>query len=157
MPLAELLLMYAARSQHLEEVVRPALERGEIVVSDRFNDASVAYQGYGRRLGARLVKDLDRIVCGRTQPDLTLIFDLDPRVALGRARGREVRRRSARGRFEAEGLEFQERVRRGYHAIARAEPRRVRVIQADRPATEVAREVRNLVDAFLLRRGRLQS
>lgn len=153
-PLAELALMYAARAQHLAEVVRPALERGEIVVSDRYNDASIAYQGYGRRLGPGLVKALDRIVCGRTQPDLTLIFDLEPRVALGRARGREVRRGSRRGRFEAEDLEFHERVRRGYLAIARAEPRRVRVIRADRPAAEVAREVEELVDGFLRHRRR---
>lgn len=148
-PLAELALMYAARAQHLAEVVRPALERGEIVVSDRYNDASIAYQGYGRRLGPRLVKALDRLVCGHTQPDLTLIFDLDPGRALARARGREVRRGSRRGRFEGEGLEFQARVRRGYLAIARAEPRRVRVIRADRPAAEVAHEVAGLVYGFL--------
>src|SRR5712692_5862169 len=71
-PLAELALMYAARAQHLKEVVRPALERGQVVVSDRFNDASLAYQGYGRKLGVSAVRAFDRIVCGRTQPDLTL-------------------------------------------------------------------------------------
>jgi dTMP kinase len=155
-PLTELTLMYAARAQHLEEVVRPALERGEVVISDRFNDASIAYQGSGRKLGPRLVKALDRLICGSTQPDLTLLLDLEPRVALKRALGREARRNSRRGRFEAEGIEFQERVRSGYLAIAQREPRRVRVVRADRPAADVAREIRRLVDALLDRSGKLK-
>jgi dTMP kinase len=149
-PLAELTLMYAARAQHLEEVVRPALERGEIVVSDRFNDASFAYQGYGRGLGLQKVKTLDRLICGPTQPDLTLLFDLDPRQALRRARGRDAHQ--AHSRFEAEGISFQERVRAGCLAIARRNPGRVRVIRADRPPDEVARAVREIVEAFLRRR-----
>jgi dTMP kinase len=141
--------MYAARAQHLEEVVRPALARGEIVVSDRFNDASVAYQGYGRKLGPEVVRAFDRIVCGPTQPDLTLVLDLDPRVALARAAGRESRRHSPGSRFEAEGVKFQERVRAGYLAIARQEPQRVRVARAGRPISEVAREIAGVVEAFL--------
>ena len=151
-PLAELALMYAARAQHLEEVVRPALARGEIVVSDRFNDASMAYQGYGRGLGPELVRAFDRTVCGRTQPDLTLVLDLEPRVALERARGRETRLNSRGSRFEAEGVKFQERVRDAYLAIARKEPRRVRVIGADQPIAEIAREISSAVDAFLATR-----
>ena len=153
-PLAELTLMYAARAQHLEEVVRPALERGEIVVSDRFNDASVAYQGYGRGLSLGLVRAFDRSICGSTQPDLTLVLDLEPKAALRRALGREARRKSRRGRFEAEGVEFQDRVREGYLALARREPRRVRLVRADHAVAEVAREVRDLVDRFLNRRHR---
>lgn len=151
-PLAELTLMYAARAQHLEEVVRPALARGELVVSDRFNDASFAYQGSGRGLGTEEVEVLDRMICGRTQPELTLLFDLDPRAALRRARGRDAERRQRHSRFEAEGIRFQERVRKGYRAIARREPGRVRVIRADRPPDEVAREVREVIEAFLRRR-----
>jgi dTMP kinase len=150
-PLAELALIYAARAQHLEAVVRPALARGEIVVSDRFNDASLAYQGYGRKLGVETVRAFDRIVCGPTQADLTIVLDLDPRVALARAQGREIRRNSTRGRFEAAGLEFHQRVRAGYLAIARREPRRVKLIRADRPVAEVQREIARLVDAFLAR------
>jgi dTMP kinase len=156
-PLAELALMYAARAQHLEEVVRPALARGEIVVSDRFNDASFAYQGYGRKLGARTVRAFDRVVCGATQPDLTVVLDLSPRVSLGRAQGREVRRNSVRGRFEAEGLRFHERVRAGYLAIARHEPRRVKVVRADRPVDEVQAEIRSLVDDLLARHRKRDS
>lgn len=148
-PYAELALMYAARAQHLEEVVRPALARGALVVSDRFNDASLAYQGHGRRLGEATVRALDRIVCGATQPHLTLLLDLDPGVALARAQGREVRRNSAHSRFEGQGLEFHERVRAGYLAIARREPRRVKVVSADRPVAEVQAEICRIVDRFL--------
>jgi dTMP kinase len=148
-PLAELALMYAARAQHLEEVVRPALARGEIVVSDRFNDASFAYQGSGRRLGVKAVRAFDRIVCGRTQAELTIVLDLEPRLALARAQGREIRHNSTRSRFEAAGLEFHQRVRASYQAIARQEPRRVKVVKADRPVAEIQAEIREIVNAML--------
>jgi dTMP kinase len=148
-PLAELALIYAARAQHLEEVVRPALERGEIVVSDRYNDASFAYQGYGRLLGVETVRAFDRIVCGGTQPDLTIVLDLDPRASLARAQGREIRRNSRHGRFESQGVKFHQRVRAGYLAIARREPRRVKVVRADRPVEIVQTEIRKLVEEFL--------
>lgn len=147
--MTELVLMYAARAQHLEEVVRPALARGQVVVSDRFNDASIAYQGYGRKLGAQTVRAFDRIVCGATQPDLTLILDLAPRTALARAQGRERRRNSRRGRFEAESLAFHERVRRGYLAIARQDPKRVKVVDAEGPVGKVQAEIRALVEGLL--------
>jgi dTMP kinase len=154
-PLAELTLMYAARAQHLEEVVRPALRRGELVVSDRFSDASIAYQGYGRKLGAATVHAIDQIICGPTKPDLTLVLDLAPRIALARARGREVRQKSRHGRFEVQGLSFHERVRRGYLTIARQEPTRVKLINADRPVREVQAEIRNQVDLFLAKQAHL--
>ncbi len=150
--LTELVLMYAARGQHLDEVVRPALARGRVIVSDRYNDASFAYQGYGRMLGSRTVRALDQIICGRTQPDLTLLLDLDPRTALERARRRNRRERSTDTRFENHGLKFQQRVRAGYLAIARQQPRRIKVIAADRPAEEIQADVRKLVDALLARR-----
>ncbi len=155
-PLAELTLMYAARAQHLEEVVRPALARGEIVVSDRYNDASFAYQGYGRELGIAVVRAFDRIVCGKTQPDLTIVLDLDPQLALARAQGRETRRKSRHGRFESQGLQFHQRVRAGYLAIARRTPQRVKVVPADRPVLEIQREIRALVERLLARRGMKQ-
>jgi dTMP kinase len=142
-PLAELALIYAARAQHLEEVVRPALERGEVVVSDRYNDASFAYQGY--------VRAFDRTVCGGTQPDLTLLLDQPPEAALARAKGRENRRRSRLGRFETQGLQFHARVRRGYLAIARREKSRVRIIKADGSVDEVQASIRRVVDEFLAR------
>jgi len=152
-PLAELALMYAARAQHLQEVIRPALEKGEIVVSDRYNDASIAYQGYGRKLGVETVRAFDRIVCAGTQPDLTLVLDLAPRLSLQRAHGRQSRRKSKQERFELEGVSFQKRVRRGYLAIARKESRRVKVVEAGGPVAQVQAEICKLVDAFLA--GRL--
>ncbi|MGE5327628.1 MAG: dTMP kinase [Deltaproteobacteria bacterium] len=153
-PMAELALMYAARAQHLEQVVRPALARGEIVLSDRYNDASMAYQGYGRNLGPEVVKALDRVICGTTQPNLTLILDLPVRRSLTRAIGREKRRESRRGRFEAEDLKFHQRVRAGYLAIARLQARRVKLIRADRPVDEIQSEIRVHVEALLSRSSR---
>jgi dTMP kinase len=151
-PLAELALIYAARAQHLQEVIRPALAKGEIVVSDRYNDASLAYQGYGRELGVETVRAFDRIICARTQPDLTIVLDLAPSLSLKRAQGRESGRKSKQERFELQGLKFHKRVRDAYLVIARKEPRRVKVVQADGPVPEVQAEIRKLVDAFLARR-----
>ena len=150
--LAELALMYAAREQHLEEVVRPALARGHVVISDRYNDASFAYQGYGRMLGAKTVRDMDRIICGRTQPDLTLLLDLDPQTALDRARKRNTRQRVKNTRFENDGLKFQKRVRNGYLALAQRQPRRIKLIEADGPVAEIEAEIRRIVDSLLVRR-----
>jgi dTMP kinase len=152
-PLGELALMYAARAQHLQEVIRPALAKGELVVSDRYNDASFAYQGYGRELGAEAVRALDRVICGRTQPDLTIVLDLVPRLSLARALGRERRRQSRQGRFESQGVSFHQRVRDGYLALARKQPQRIKVVQADRPVREVQAEIRERVDAFLAAQG----
>jgi dTMP kinase len=150
--LCELALMYAARAQHLQEVIRPALARGDVVLSDRFNDASLAYQGYGRRLDARAVRALDRIICGTTKPDLTLLLDMAPRVALQRATARELRIKSRRSRFEIAGLQFQERVRKGYLAIARRNPKRIKVVNANHSTEEVQDRIRQIVDQFLRRR-----
>jgi dTMP kinase len=150
--LTELTLMYAAREQHLEEVVRPALSRGHVVISDRYNDASFAYQGYARMLGVQTVRAIDRIICGRTQPELTLLLDLDPQAALGRARKRNRRQRVKNTRFENHGLKFQKRVRTGYLALARQQPRRIKLIQADQPVAEIEAEIRRIVDALLARR-----
>jgi dTMP kinase len=152
--LAELALMYAARAQLLEEVVRPALARGEWVVSDRYNTASFAYQGFGRELGIPTVRAIDRIICGSTQPDLTIILDLDPDQAMGRARGRETRRRSRPDRFESQGLAFHQRVRAGYLAIARTAPRRIKVVRADQPVEKLQQEIRALIEPLLSDRAR---
>jgi dTMP kinase len=152
-PLAELALMYAARAQLLEEVVRPALARGDVVVSDRYNTASFAYQGYGRELGTATVRAFDRAICGATQPDLTIVLDLDPEHALGRARGRETRRRARPDRFEAQGLAFHRRVRTGYLALARRSPERIKVVSADQSIEEMERQIRALIDPLLAGRG----
>ena len=153
-PLAELALMYAARAQLLEEVVRPALARGDVVVSDRYNTASFAYQGYGRELGTATVRAFDRVICGTTQPDLTIVFDLDPELALGRALGRDMRRQSHPDRFEAQGPAFHKRVRAGYLALARRAPRQIKVVRADQSIDELQRQIRALIEPFLVRKGR---
>jgi dTMP kinase len=152
--LAELALMYAARAQLLEEVVRPALARGEIVVSDRYNTASFAYQGFGRELGIPTVRAIDRIICGTTQPDLTVILDLDPDQAMGRTRGRETRRQSLPDRFESQGLAFHKRVRAGYLAIARTAPRRIKVVRADQPIDKIQLQIRSLIEPLLTASGK---
>ena len=150
-PLAELALMYAARAQLLEERVRPALARGEVVVSDRYNTASFAYQGYGRKLGMATVRAFDRVICGATQPDLTIILDLDPRHALGRALGRDTRGQSRLDRIEAQGQAFHQRVRAGYLAIARRAPEHVKVVRADQTIAELQCQIRALIEPLLVR------
>jgi dTMP kinase len=153
-PLAELALMYAARAQLLQEVVRPALARGEVVVSDRYNTASFAFQGYGRQLGTATVRAFDRVICGKVQPDLTIVLDLEPERALARAQGRDTRRRSRHDRFEQQSLAFHKRVRAGYLALARGAPGRIKLVRADQSIDELQRQIRALIQALLARRGR---
>jgi dTMP kinase len=126
-PRAETLLMFAARSIHVENLIRPALERGEWVICDRFTDATRAYQGYGRGMDLAWIEQLAAAVHGDLQPDCTLLLDLPVEVGLSRARGRSG---MAADRFEAERSEFFERVRQGYLALAAREPERVRLIDA---------------------------
>ncbi len=125
-PMAEWLLIEAARSQHVREALRPALARGAFVLCDRFADSTEAYQVGGRGLDAALVAALDARVRDGLAPDLTLLFDLDPAEGLARAR----RRDAGAGRFEAADLAFHERVRAAFLAIARREPGRVAVVPA---------------------------
>ncbi len=116
-PLVEFLLYSASRAQHVLEVIRPALRRGEVVVSDRYAGASVAYQGYGRGLDLAFVDDLNRRATGGLRPDLTVLLDLDPEVGLQRVAGR-----GAEDRLEREALAFHQRVREGFLAQAEADP-----------------------------------
>ena len=126
-PMTETLLMFAARSDHLERTMRPALEAGRWVVCDRFADSSRAYQGVGGGTPAAFIETLDAAIVGATQPDLTLVFDLPVEVGLDRAFGRGL----FETRFESKGLEFHERLRRGFLDIAKAHPERCVVIDAD--------------------------
>ncbi len=128
----ELLLMFAARAQHLAEVIRPALAAGQWVLCDRFTDATYAYQGGGRNIDKARISALEHWVQRGLRPDLTLLLDLP--VDIGRVR---AGRRSAPDRFEREQADFFDRVRQAYLAIATAEPERLAVIDADRPLTEV--------------------
>lgn len=142
-PLTETLLMYAARSDHLERTIRPALEAGRWVVCDRFADSSRAYQGAGGGAPADFIESLDASIVGVTQPDLTLVFDLPVEVGLERAFGRGL----FETRFESKGLEFHERLRRGFLDIAAAHADRCVVIDANGDQDTVAARVWAAVEA----------
>lgn len=152
-PMTELLLFFASRAQNLAEVIRPALDAGQVVVCDRFTDASVAYQGYGRALGFAAVQQLSEIACSNFQPDLTLWLDIEPSAALARVRKRNSGQDSARDRMESEALEFFLRVRDGYARIHAEEPERFRRIAADGSITEVSAQVMAAVLPALQERG----
>jgi dTMP kinase len=137
-PRAETLLMFAARSIHVENLIRPALAGGEWVLCDRFTDATRAYQGYGRGMDLGWIEQLAAAIHGDLQPDCTLLLDLPVEVGLSRARGRSG---MAADRFEAETVEFFERVRQGYLALAHHEPGRVRVIDASLALPAVTQQV----------------
>ena len=132
-PAAELLLYAAARAEHLERVIRPALASGRLVLCDRYLDATRAYQGYGRGLPLAWIESLNALEPLRQAPDRTLLIDLDPTLGLERARGRNRKAAQDEGRFEAEDLAFHRRVRDGYLALAQAEPERFRVVDGDAP------------------------
>jgi dTMP kinase len=144
-PQAETLLMFAARSIHVENLIRPTLARGEWVICDRFTDATRAYQGYGRGLDQAWIEQLATAVHGDLQPDCTLLLDLPVAVGLRRARGRSG---EAADRFESEVEEFFERVRQGYLLLARNEPRRIRVIDANQSLAEVTAQVRKALESL---------
>ena len=134
--LAELLLVFAARAEHLEKVIRPSLENGVWVLCDRFTDATFAYQGGGRGLSTAIIDQLQALVQGELRPDLTVILDLDPAIGLERAR-----ERGALDRFEKEEQLFFNRVREAYLAIAEAEPKRCMVIDASKPLEQVGQDL----------------
>lgn len=142
-PLAELLLYAAARAQHVREVIAPALAAGEIVICDRFTDATVAYQGYGRKLDLPVIEQLNRLAAEEVRPDLTVLLDCPVEVGLERAISRINGTQGAREeRFELESRQFHERVRAGYLHLAQQEPARFAVIDGaagiDKTATAIA-------------------
>ncbi|MGR7025153.1 dTMP kinase [Geodermatophilus sp. URMC 62] len=143
-PRAEALLYAADRAQHVHAVVRPALDVGEVVVTDRYVDSSLAYQGAGRTLAVEEVRRLSAWATGGLVPALTVLLDLPPATGLQRARGR-----GAADRLEAESLDFHERVRATFLELAAAEPERYLVLDATLPADEIAAAVRDRVAALL--------
>jgi dTMP kinase len=141
---AELLLMFAARAQHIARVIRPALQRGAVVICDRFTDATYAYQGGGRGLPEARIATLEAFVQQGLQPDLTLVFDLPVEIGLARA--------TARGRldrFEQEGRAFFEAVRSAYLARAATDTQRYRIVDAAQPLADVQRALDALVPLVL--------
>jgi dTMP kinase len=145
---AELLLVLADRAQHVSEELEPGLNDGQIIISDRYCDSTIAYQGYGRGLDLALLGQLNRLASKAIAPNLTLILDCPAETGLARAAARRSRGVSA-DRFEGEALEFHRRVREGFLAIARNEPHRARLLDATRPLEEVAAAIRQAVKAAL--------
>jgi len=138
---AELLLFYASRSQNILEKIEPSLEKGEVVICDRFYHASMAYQGYGRGIPIEFIEKLTELVCGERRPEITVLLDIEPEIGLARARARNSKRHEDEGRFEMEEIPFYTRIRNGYLELASREPDRIRVVSANRPIEAVHRDV----------------
>ena len=146
-PMTELLLYEAARAQHVTEVIKPFLEGGGVVLCDRFSDATVAYQGYGRRMDLQWIERLNHLSSQGIRPDVTFLLDCPTDMGLERAlRRNRVQKREKEERFEREKIEFHRRVRRGYLAIAKKEPRRVKVIDTRAGEERVFEKIRKIVD-----------
>jgi dTMP kinase len=144
-PLAELMLIFAARAQHIDKVIKPALDAGQWVICDRFTDATYAYQGEGRQLGGKKVELLERFVQQELQPDLTIILDVP--VALSAARVEQ--RGGELDRFEVEDSDFFQRVRDAYHQRADAAPERYALIDASQPLLKVQAELLGILECLL--------
>lgn len=140
-PETEAWLILAARRQHVDHVIRPALARGMAVVCDRFSDSTMAYQGYGRGLDLRVLRTMNNWATGRLAPQLTLLFDVPVPVGLRRRRSRGT----TQNRLDRETEQFHRKVRAGFHALARREPRRIMVIDSTQPLESVAQTVEKLV------------
>ncbi len=137
-PVTELLLYLAARAQIVREKILPALNQGKVVISDRFEDSTRAYQGFGRQLSMEAIEQASKLVRGVLKPDLTFVLDID--VAKGLKRG------GRHDRIERESLKFHERVRRGFLAIAKKEPKRVMVLDASKPVDFVSQKIRERLE-----------
>ncbi len=148
-PTAEMLLMFAARAQNVDQWILPALGAGQIVLSDRFTDSTLAYQGVARGLGSEVVLDVDRIACRGLVPDLTLCIDIDAAAGLHRARARNAAGASAETRLEEQELDFYRKVREAYRQLAADEPSRVKLIDGSRSVDEIAGDVWALVRTSL--------
>ena len=139
----ELLLMFAARMQHIDEIINPAIESGKIVICDRFTDASYAYQGAGRGLNVTRIEVLEEWVQQSLKPDLTLLFDLDVETGLRRAS-----KRSEADRFEQEEISFFERIRECYLERAKKEPERFRLVDASQSFENVKQQIQTILEEY---------
>jgi dTMP kinase len=146
---AELLLFLAARAQLTEKVIAPALASGVWVISDRFSDSTVAYQGYGRGLPLPLIRTANDFACGEIRPDMTVLLDVDPATAEARMRRREEDTATSADRIELAGDDFHRRLREGFDEIARSEPDRVKRVDAGGTPEEVQERIWKLLTPFL--------
>lgn len=149
--LAELFLYLADRAQHVAQVIRPALEQGKVVISDRFADSTVVYQGYGRGLDPKMLHELNEVAVDGTWPQLTLLLDLDADTGLRRAMTRNMQdgKSQEEGRFEAEHISFHNRIREGYLTWAALKKDRFKVADASGTPEDVFEKVRRFVDQRL--------
>ncbi len=150
-PVAELLLYMADRVQHIRTVIEPGMAAGRVVLCDRFFDATLVYQGYARGLDLKMIRRLHQLACDNLQPDLTLLFDLDPTVGLQRA-WRQIHngaRTNAETRFEQEKIGFHRKVRAGYLELARIAPERIRVVDAGLAEQAVSQAVKQILISVL--------
>ncbi|MBN4067132.1 dTMP kinase [Simkania negevensis] len=147
----ELLLFLASRVQHIDQIILPALKQGKVVLCDRFNDSSIAYQGGGRSMGVDAVQELCMKVAGRIKPDVTILFDLDPIEGLARSKKVEKKESGNDGfdRLESETIAFHQRVRQTYLTLARKEPERIHVVDASQPLEVVYSDVLKIIDRQL--------
>jgi dTMP kinase len=144
-PMAELLLYFASRAQNVDELILPALAEGAIVLSDRFTDSSVVYQGCGRGLGIETVLTLDRIACRGLVPDLTLLVDIDLETSLARARARNEIQQHSETRMDEQSDEFHRKVRDAYHELAAREAARYRIVEGRADPDTVERDIWSIV------------
>jgi len=140
----ELLLYNASRSQHIREIILPAISRGAIVITDRFTDSTIAYQGFGRGIDQGLIDSIDLIATERLRPDITILLDLDAEVGLKRNKGI-----NKTDRLELEDLEFHQRVRNGYHNLAEKEPERIKLIDASAGIQEIHKRISSIITNFI--------
>ena len=149
-PETELLLYTAARAQHISQVVRPALDQGKIVLCDRFCDATLAYQGFGRQLNIETINHLNLYACQGISPNMTLLLDLPVETGLGRARSRNAQSEHLdEDRFEQESLEFHQRIRDAYLHLSQQQSKRIKVIDATGDLNTVYRRIDNTVTPFI--------
>jgi len=151
-PMTEVLLYAASRAQHVEGLIKPALARGAVVISDRFVDSSVAYQGFGRGLGADTVWQVNQWALGGLLPDLTIILDLELSIGRRRTAARDQQQQTEPDRLEQENLEFHQRVREGFLSLAKQEPKRICLLSADAGIDQVFQSILLLVGPLLTAR-----
>ena len=150
-PTAELLLMFAARAQNVDQAILPALAEGRVVLCDRFTDSTLVYQGAGRGLGAEVVYDVDRIACRGLVPDLTMLIDIDIETGLSRAHRRNHRTQEVETRLDEQSLEFYRKVRAAYHHLAEDETKRIRLIDGAREEAIVFADVWAAFEPYLVK------
>ena len=148
-PTTEILLYFASRAQNVDQWILPALERGEIVLSDRFTDSSLVYQGTGRNLGADAVAALERIACRGLKPHLTLLVDVDAEASLARARARNASAPHCETRLDDESIEFHNRVWVAYHELARNQPERVKIVDGRADLDTIEHAVWEIVSQYV--------